>query len=960
MSKRRNKRRRKRTHSGKQTNIPDPKQLLESGCFAEAVQCLESEIAEDPTDVRRRLMAQAFAGMKDYAKALEQIAFVDIQEPTDILYRGWLLYCTEEIEDAREAIEDYLVMHPDCPDGYYWLGRTHDHWNSRAENAKQLAIDNFRNAIACEGCRADAYVLLARSLPFDDAGRNESLNVLRAGLAAHCDSVQIRFNLSDLYLRPLEQWSDAMDVLGPLLESVEPDASALWRAYRACIGLERFSEARDFFAAIPSEKLEGALRQQVLGSIELLAGNFNAAFKTLSDGIEDASVQYRAFLDFGRAESLLGMNEPVKAVHMASDAAFALLSLVHEDFFFDEPVMLDGELQIFEASRSLRTVCTLLLNDERKSVKKAMTDELRGALTFLLYKETRSGDSDSDCENLLLSAATMLDHPVMSFDLEYYHFYNKNYSAGIANHIRYCRWMLQLGETPKDVFTYHATVYIDDNAFPTTKKSCKAMLKTFITELDTADANEITSIFIPTYSFVRDCLRGKKMFAELAEPAMKLLEHAPYDVNLLWDRAYAEHCRENSKEAEDGYRALLAISPDQASSLHNLSLLINDRGEIEEALSLSEKAASLSPGQDSITNWHGELRQRRAEEEREERSRENFLLTAVQRWPKLDYYKRQLLCTLSLISGWSDMEDLSKLSGIDEKYLSGHLRVLEEEGMILYPKTNTFEVNPHVLPLVERENSHAVVTKIIHSDESIAFKPIFNSKQEYTVYNILIGLFPNHLVFPNMALQTVFQYRRMRDLLEYDEFSFFLKSQVDFCLTSTSNYLPLIAFEVDSRFHDQEDQKARDDKKNKIFTVGGVPLVRLRSHGRPTAAAMHGQIVEAVTSLGCEIREMSKKTAVLSTLEREIDFESFGDAAEDWDDGRWVTVSQAASVSGANAGVITRAVDAGDLKGNGKTGRERRIDAVDLTRWMLCKASHREPEESIAQVERLVKKHIGD
>ena len=261
---------------------------------------------------------------------------------------------------------------------------------------------------------------------------------------------------------------------------------------------------------------------------------------------------------------------------------------------------------------------------------------------------------------------------------------------------------------------------------------------------------------------------------------------------------------------------------------------------------------------------------------REKKERDDFLRSAGQRWPRLDYYKKQLLCTLSLISGWRDLEHLSQLSGIEVKYLGGHLRVLMEQGMLIQDGPNNYQINPHITTLLERERQHAVVTKIIHAEGGVAFRPIFNSKMEYTVYNLLIGLFPNHLVFPNMALQTVFQYERMKELLEVDEFSYYLKALVDFCVTSTANYLPLIGFEVDSSFHDDPGQKERDEKKNHIFAVGGVPLLRLQPYGKPTPAAIRSQIIESIHELGSAIRQTGADSLVLQSLQKELDFDSFG------------------------------------------------------------------------------------
>jgi hypothetical protein len=68
---------------------------------------------------------------------------------------------------------------------------------------------------------------------------------------------------------------------------------------------------------------------------------------------------------------------------------------------------------------------------------------------------------------------------------------------------------------------------------------------------------------------------------------------------------------------------------------------------------------------------------------------------------------------------------------------------------------------------------------------------------------------------------------------------------------------------------------------------------------------------------------------------------------------RWLTVSAAATLTEAHKGEISRAVDGEQLKGNGKTGRDRRIDLVDLTRWKLERSKRPERGESNEHVKRL-------
>ena len=74
-------------------------------------------------------------------------------------------------------------------------------------------------------------------------------------------------------------------------------------------------------------------------------------------------------------------------------------------------------------------------------------------------------------------------------------------------------------------------------------------------------------------------------------------------------------------------------------------------------------------------------------------------------------------------------------------------------------------------------------------------------------------------------------------------------------------------------------------------------------------------------------------------------------------DMRGLKVSEAERVSNINRGQISRAADTGELKSNGKTGRERRIDTADFCRWVLARSDHPERAESSEHVERLMRRY---
>ena len=54
-------------------------------------------------------------------------------------------------------------------------------------------------------------------------------------------------------------------------------------------------------------------------------------------------------------------------------------------------------------------------------------------------------------------------------------------------------------------------------------------------------------------------------------------------------------------------------------------------------------------------------------------------------------------------------------------------------------------------------------------------------------------------------------------------------SHLDFAIYSDSINKPLLAIEVDGKYHNNEEQKQRDEKKEKILNYMNIPLLRVSS-----------------------------------------------------------------------------------------------------------------------------------
>lgn len=228
--------------------------------------------------------------------------------------------------------------------------------------------------------------------------------------------------------------------------------------------------------------------------------------------------------------------------------------------------------------------------------------------------------------------------------------------------------------------------------------------------------------------------------------------------------------------------------------------------------------------------------------------KDQFERTAVNRWPSLTAPARKLLGVLAAIQRYDGFRELGEYAGLSEEWVERHYNKLIDLGMVLQ-SSNGYSINPHIKPFLARESQHAVVGRIVRSQGTSAVKQVFNSQREFTIYQVLVQLCPNHLVFPNSSLQSIMSFDRMKELVSDDDFGYYLRASVDIVVVSSTTYLPMLAIEVDSVWHDTERQQRNDGKKDRLFAAAGIPFMRLRPVGSPTEETVRSQVAEHLDDL---------------------------------------------------------------------------------------------------------------
>lgn len=107
---------------------------------------------------------------------------------------------------------------------------------------------------------------------------------------------------------------------------------------------------------------------------------------------------------------------------------------------------------------------------------------------------------------------------------------------------------------------------------------------------------------------------------------------------------------------------------------------------------------------------------------------------------------------------------------------------------------------------------------------------LLKSKQEVDFFNAVRSCYMNFFIYPNVALSCIIDFEKIEAELTEQEKAYFFKSIVD-CVVfkeENNNYKPCFFFELDSIYHDTEKMKQNDNKKNRIFELSGLKLIRIR------------------------------------------------------------------------------------------------------------------------------------
>lgn len=133
-----------------------------------------------------------------------------------------------------------------------------------------------------------------------------------------------------------------------------------------------------------------------------------------------------------------------------------------------------------------------------------------------------------------------------------------------------------------------------------------------------------------------------------------------------------------------------------------------------------------------------------------------------------------------------------------------------------------------------------------NAEETVIGKTInlFKSRQEINFFRAVVSSFPNYHTYPNVAISCLIDFESIKQELTSNEKNYFFTSIVDCVVFDISDgYKPKYFFEVDSIYHDSEEQKKKDRQKDKYFSLCGEILFRVRPLSKEATEGDFKQLV---------------------------------------------------------------------------------------------------------------------
>lgn len=332
--------------------------------------------------------------------------------------------------------------------------------------------------------------------------------------------------------------------------------------------------------------------------------------------------------------------------------------------------------------------------------------------------------------------------------------------------------------------------------------------------------------------------------------------------------AYSFNESGNKKIAKKLYQDAIDGGSKSSAVYNNLGVIYDNEGDIQRALEFFSKASELDPNDEISKNNKERTEKYIKETKKREQQLKNTYFKKVQK------YHRGILFAIHRYSNEVTDDVLHDIIKQDKYMLKRNIEFLLDNDMLQLTKKGIYIINPIVEKWIDEYVNPTLERQIVKVDNSKFYRPIFYHESEINLYRVLIELFPQHFIFPNMSLKTIFDIDKFRELIDQEVLSYLFKAHVDFVVVNTATYFPVLAFEKDSEYNDNEPSKTNNEYKNQIFKTGGIPMIRLRYNSGMDYERLKQEVKDATKTLILEIESGNNYSEV--DLLREVDKKKFG------------------------------------------------------------------------------------
>lgn len=337
---------------------------------------------------------------------------------------------------------------------------------------------------------------------------------------------------------------------------------------------------------------------------------------------------------------------------------------------------------------------------------------------------------------------------------------------------------------------------------------------------------------------------------------------------LTFELAYCAQQGKDRDLAKKIYEDLLSESPRNITYLNNLAMVYKELKNYDKALELLKEGYEIDSSDEFIKRNLKDIEKIIALEKEKPKRIKDFY------FKKTDKIDKRIMFTIYRVLDTEDnnKEKLMEILKMPKEYFFNKKLDYLIKNELVIEENNSYLLDPNVLKLIEAYVDPKLERQIIKNSTDKLYRPIFFHESEITLYRVLIELFPQHLVFPNMDLKAIIDVDKIKPLLNNEHIEYLFKAHVDFAIVNTTTYFPILTFEKDSDFNSTSRGSTNAKIKNLIFQTAGIPLIRLRYNTAMNYERLKEEIKRVTKDLMLEIHKENPEDALLN----EIDLKKLG------------------------------------------------------------------------------------